>query len=118
MPRPDAWTADEVADLRTIAADTTLTWAEVATAIAARNPSRPRRTTLALRMAGLRYGIPHRTDDTGRQFRVSVPGRRAGTRAPAPDLHRALTEALYAARAEGRAEVLDALRELVERFSL
>ena len=27
MPRPDAWTAAEVADLRTIAADTTLTWA-------------------------------------------------------------------------------------------
>lgn len=111
------WTAAEVADLRTIAADTTLTWAEVATAIAARDPSRPRRTPLALRMAALRYGIPHRTDDLGRQVRVSVPGRRAGTRADAPDLHRALNAALDAARREGRAEVLDALREIVARFS-
>lgn len=117
MPRPDAWTAAEVADLRTIAADTSLTWAEVATAIAARDPSRPRRTPLALRMAGLRYGIPHRTDDTGRQVRVSVPGRWADTRADAPDLHGAIAEALSRARAEGRAEVLDALRELVARFS-
>lgn len=36
MAKSPNWTADEVADLRTIAADTTLTWAEVATALAAR----------------------------------------------------------------------------------
>jgi hypothetical protein len=120
MPRPDAWTVDEVADLRTIAADTTLTWAEVATAIAARDPSRPKRTTLALRMAALRYGIPHRTDDTGRQLRPSTPKRPpsawAADKAPAPDLHHALDEALSRARAEGRAEVLDALRALLDIY--
>lgn len=120
MPRPDAWTADEVADLRTIANDTTLTWDEVAAAIAARDPSRPRRSTAAVRVAAQRYDLPHRTDDTGRQLRPSTPGRRSrgagAPKAPASDLHRALTEALSAARADGRAEVLDALRAVLARF--
>lgn len=120
MAKQPAWTADEVADLRTIAADTTLTWAEVAAAIAARDPNRRRRTPLALRMAALRYSIPHRTDDLGRQVRVSAPKRPPSAlgadKAPAPDLHHALDEALSRARAEGRAEVLDALRALLDVF--
>ena len=148
MAKQPAWTADEIDDLRTIAADTTLTWAEVAAAIAARDPSRPRRTPLALRMAALRYGIPHRTDDTGRQVRVSVPGRPAD-KAPTPDpiaagkraasriptegeVQRALTiwtqmrEACAAGEGwgdgyveglvRGRAEVLDALRALLDVY--
>ena len=45
MPRPDAWTAAEVDAFREIAADTTLTWAEVAAALAAGHPDRPARYT-------------------------------------------------------------------------
>ena len=120
MPRPNAWTADEVADLRAVANDTTLTWAEVAAALAARDPSRPRRSTAAVRVAAQRYDLPHRTDDTGRQLRPSTPGRRSrgagAPKAPASDLHHALDEALSRARAEGRSEVLDALRALLDVY--
>lgn len=117
MPRPDAWTAAEVADFRAIAADTTLTWAEVNAALAARHPDRPTRTTLAVRMAAVRYGLPARTHDDGRPVRPPrSTARPEPDKAPAPDLHGALDRALADARAEGRAEVLDALRDLVTRF--
>lgn len=120
MPRPDAWSPAEVADLRAVSADTTLTWSEVAAALAAQHPDRPARTTLAVRMASVRYGLPARTHDDGRPVRVSEARPRprpAQDKAPVPDLHGALDAALAAARAEGRAEVLDALRALLARYT-
>ena len=89
MPRQNAWTAAEVADLRAIAEDTTLTWDEVATALAARVPARAARSAAAVRVAAQRYGLPHRTDDSGRQLRPSTPKRPpsawSADKAPAPD---------------------------------
>lgn len=121
MAKSPDWTADEVADLRTIAADSTLTWAEVATALAARDPNRPRRTPLAVRVCSSKLRLPVRTDDAGVPLQPGYqPGRAKPDKAPAPDLHRAIAEALSSARAEGRAEgraeVLDALRAILARF--
>lgn len=117
MPRPDAWTAAEVADLRTIANDTTLTWDEVAAALAARNPNRPKRTPLAVRVYASKLRLPVRTNDAGVPLQPGYqPGRAKADKAPPPDLHRAIAEALSSARAEGRAEVLDALRDVLTRF--
>lgn len=117
MAKSPNWTADEVADLRTIAGDTTLTWAEVATALAARDPSRLRRTPIAVRVCASKLRLPVRTDDAGVPLQ---PGYKAGRakvdKAPAPELRRAIAEALSSARAEGRAEVLDALRAILNRF--
>lgn len=117
MAKSPPWTADEVADLRQIAADTTLTWAEVATALAARDPNRLRRTALAVRVCASKLRLPVRTDDAGVPLQPGYkPGRAKADKAPAPDLHRAIAEALSSARAEGRAEVLDALRAVLTRF--
>ena len=117
MAKSPNWTADEVADLRTIAGDTTLTWAEVATALAARDPNRLRRTALAVRVCASKLRLPVRTDDAGVPLQPGYkPGRAKADKAPAPDLHRAIAEALSSARAEGRAEVLDALRAVLTRF--
>lgn len=117
MAKQPAWTADEIADLRTIAADSTLTWAEVAAAIAARDPNRPRRTPLAVRVCASKLRLPVRTTDAGVPLQPGYrPGRAKADKAPAPDLHHALDEALARARAEGRAEVLDALRALLDVF--
>jgi len=117
MPRQNAWTAAEVADLRAIAEDTTLTWAEVATALAARDPNRPRRTPLAVRVCASKLRLPVRTNDAGVPLQPGYqPGRAKADKAPAPDLQRAIAEALSSARAEGRAEVLDALRALLDVF--
>lgn len=117
MAKSPDWTADEVADLRTIAADSTLTWGEVATALAARDPNRPRRTPLAVRVCSSKLRLPVRTDDAGVPLQPGYqPGRAKPDKAPAPDLHRAIAEALSSARAEGRAEVLDALRAMLNRF--
>ncbi len=114
MAKSPNWSVAEVADLKAIAADTTLTWAEVATAVAARDPSRPRRTTSAVRVCASKLGLPVRTDDAGVPLQ---PGARPkADQAAASDLHRAIGEALSLARAEGRAEVLAALRAFLKPF--
>lgn len=150
MAKQPAWTADEIADLRTIAADTTLTWAEVAAAIAARDPNRPRRTPLAVRVCASKLRLPVRTDDAGVPLQPGYqPGRAKVDKAPAPDpvaagkraaaripteseVQRALTiwiqmreacaagagwgEGYVEGLVRGRAEVLDALRALLDVY--
>ncbi|NCY02937.1 MAG: hypothetical protein EBX36_08525 [Planctomycetia bacterium] len=150
MAKQPAWTADEIADLRTIAADTTLTWAEVAAAIAARDPNRPRRTPLAVRLCASKLRLPVRTDDARVPLQPGYqPGRAKADKAPAPEavaagarvaaripteseVRRALTvwTEIREARAagegwgtgyveglvRGRAEVLDALRALLDVY--
>lgn len=157
MAKQPAWTADEIADLRTIAADTTLTWAEVAAAIAARDPNRPRRTPLAVRLCASKLRLPVRTDDAGvplqpgyqpgraKAPRILAPesgarapeavaaGKRVASRIPTEgEVQRALTiwtemrearaagegwgEGYVEGLVRGRAEVLDALRALLEVY--
>lgn len=99
MPRPDAWTADEIADLRQIAADSTLTWGEVATAIAARDPSRPRRTPLAVRLYASKLRLPVRANDAGVPLQPGYqPGRSEAPRILAPESGVLAPEAIAAGK--------------------
>ena len=115
MAKSPPWTADEVADLRQIAADTTLTWAEVATALAASDPSRLRRTAVAVRVCASKLRLPVRTDDAGVPLQPGYkPGRAKADKAPAPDLHRAIAEAL--SRIDHKFDLMYAKRAFVHWY--
>lgn len=106
---PD-WTTPEVSDLREIAADQTLTWDEVAAALVRRNPgNRPVRSATAVRVCASKNRMPVRTLDDGTPLRPPRP--------VLPDDARSMLDAaLDKAREEGRADILDALREVIHQF--
>jgi len=104
------WSDAELADLRAIAADTTLTWEEVTTALNLRHPERPPRTRTAIRMTLRRIdGFIYRTTDKGTKL-----GPRAQTRPPAPGAPPELVAFVASLKREARLEVIRAVRATLD----
>jgi hypothetical protein len=104
------WSDAELADLRAIAADTTLTWEEVTTALNARHPERPPRTKQAVTLTLRRIdGFIPRTTDKGIKL-----GRPAQKRPPAPGAPPELVAFVASLKREARLEVIRAVRATLD----
>jgi hypothetical protein len=104
------WTTAEMADLREIAADTTLTWDEVAEALNARHPGRPPRSKQAVILALRRHNcMVNRTSDTGTPL-----GRPSKKPAVAPGVPTELVEFIASLKREARLEVIRAVRATLD----
>ena len=104
------WSDAELADLRAIAADTTLTWEEVTTALNARHPERAPRTKQAITLTLRRIdGFIHRTTDKGTKL-----GRPAQKRPTAPGAPPELVAFVASLKREARLEVIRAVRATLD----